>query len=523
MPERELDLLIVGSGAGGGAAAKELAPLCRERGARIAVAEWGPKLREEEFTGREFEMANKLYFDGGGVLTRDKSMTLAFARAYGGSTVVYTGTSLVIRKETVRRWDVPGIEWEDLDLRSRKYLSENNVHLLPAEDVNDNNRLFREGCTKLGYHVEQFPVNVKGCRGAGMCNLGCPNSAKQGTHRVQLPAAEALGVETVTHCRVDRLEPAPAGGAGGAGSAGVPGAAGWLAYATVADGKVGHPSAWPPGEYRIKARRVVVAAGAVNSPALLLRSGLGARLPALGRYFTAHPALILVAQHAQPITNYHGHPKSYYSDEFAESQKFLLETCMYFPFVTAKNLAGFGAEHAELVAHMDTLQMILVLAIDPARAGNRVLLDRAGNAIVDYRLHDDVLDSLYESMKVCARIFFAAGARRVHAPASRKFLIEHGEQDRLDELVQRGELKTGKVSITSAHLMGGCRMGAGPADAVTDPWGRVHGCSGLYVADASLFPRAAEINPYITIMALADRVAERVRGDIAGAAPAANR
>jgi hypothetical protein len=254
-----------------------------------------------------------------------------------------------------------------------------------------------------------------------------------------------------------------------------------------------------------------VCCAAVNSPALLLRSGFGSDLPMLGRFLTLHPALILVGEHDRPITNYVGHPKSFYCDEFWESHGFLLESCMYFPFVTAKNLIGFGEEHSELMRAFPRLQMILVLAVDPALPSNRVLVDGDGEPVVDYTLTETVLDSLHESMKASARIFFAAGARRVHAPAGVRFFIEASESDRIDELIPRANVKPGKISVTSAHLMGGCRMGDGPADSVTDIWGRVHGVPWLYVADSSLFPKASEINPYVTVMALADRVAEHIR------------
>ncbi len=491
MREKSYDVVIVGSGAGGGAVAEKLGGLAAA-GKRIAVLEWGPKLREEEFTGREMEMAKKLYVDAGGFITAERTMTLAFGRAYGGSTVVYTGTSLTIPRATVERWRVPGLEWEDIVRRSSAYTAENNVHLLDDDRINDNNRLFRAGCERLGYRVEQFPINVKGCQGSGLCNLGCPNAAKQGTHRVQLPRAEAAGVEVITNCKVERLGDREC-------------------IATVTGRPYGLPSAWEPGEYRVRAKAFVVAAGAVNSPALLLRSRLPVALPALGRYFTAHPALILVGEHERPITNFYGHPKSFYCDHFAESDGFLLETCMYFPFTTAKNLIGFGAEHSELMRRMDRMQMILVLALDPALAENRVTVDRNGDPVVHYRFTEEVLRSLVASMRASARVFFAAGARRVHAPASDRFFIDAADAGRVDELITREQLKLGKLSITSAHLMGGCRMGAGPADSVTDAWGQVHGVPWLFVADGSLFPACAEINPYITIMALADRVAERLR------------
>jgi choline dehydrogenase-like flavoprotein len=309
---------------------------------------------------------------------------------------------------------------------------------------------------------------------------------------VQLPEAERHGVTVVTNCKVERIEDR-------------------TVHATVRRCDVGHPSVWDPGSYRIRARAVVVAAGAVNSPALLLRSKVGRGLPALGRYFTCHPALILVGQHARPITNYAGHPKSYYSDHFAESDGFLLETCMYFPFTTAKNLAGFGEAHSRLMAAMDRLQMILVLALDAADPENRVTVDRDGEPVVHYTLSDEVRRALVASMRASSRIFFAAGAERVHAPAGVRFFIEARERDRLDELIPLDGLKPGKVSISSAHLMGGCRMGSSRALSVTDSWGQVHGVPWLFVADASLFPACSEINPYVTIMALADRAAERVR------------
>jgi choline dehydrogenase-like flavoprotein len=183
---------------------------------------------------------------------------------------------------------------------------------------------------------------------------------------------------------------------------------------------------------------------------------------------------------------------------------------MYFPFVTAKNLAGFGPEHSRFMSAMDRLQMILVLALDPAIADNRVAVDRDGRPVVRYRLTDEVRRSLVAAMRASARIFFAAGAQRVHAPAARPFFIEAAELSHIDDLITIDGLKSGKISISSAHPMGGCRMGRSWADSVTNAWGEVHGVPWLFVADASLFPHCAGINPYVTIMALADRVADRV-------------
>jgi choline dehydrogenase-like flavoprotein len=499
MTTRDYDIVIIGSGAGGGTVAQELGPLCRD-GRRILVVEQGPRLADEEFTGTELEMASALYEDSGGFLTRDGTMTLAFGRVFGGSTVVYTGTSLVVPARVVEHWNVAGLDHADIARRAEKFKLQNNVHLLEPALLNDNNRLFVQGCEAAGFHAEQFPLNLRGCRGSSLCNLGCPNGAKMGTNRVQLPAAEQAGVEIVTRAEALRI-----------GERDVT-----IRVTAKAPGEKGAASAWAPGEYTVRAKIIVVAGSAVGSPALLLRSGFGGRLPALGRGFTCHPAHILVAEHAQPISNDVGHPKSFFVDR-AEAEGYVLETCMYFPFTTAKNLTGFGAAHSALMRAFPRLQMILVLACDHAVPQNRVSIDAAGRAVVDYSFTDETIAAMVRATRASAKIFFAAGALRVHAPSADPPLIERKDAARVDELIDASHFQPGRISVSAAHLMGGCAMGSSPANSVTDGWGRVHGIPWLYVADASLFPDSLEINPYLTVMALADRVAEGIRKDLAAA------
>jgi len=220
-----------------------------------------------------------------------------------------------------------------------------------------------------------------------------------------------------------------------------------------------------------------------------------------------------VAEHPHPITNDVGHPKSYFVDH-AASERFVLETCMYFPFVTAKSLTGFGATHSAIMHAFPRLQMILILACDHAALGNRVAVNRAGSPVVHYRFTPQTIDGLVRGTRAAARIFFAAGARRVHAPADPP-LLETADAERLEERITARHFRPGMVAVSAAHLMGGCGMGRTAADSVTDAWGRVHGLPWLRVADASLFPDSLEINPYLTIMGLADRVAEGVRRDLA--------
>ncbi|HEV8150068.1 MAG TPA: GMC family oxidoreductase [Gemmatimonadales bacterium] len=487
---------IVGSGAGGGTVAQALAPLVAQ-GKRVLVLERGPRFRDTDFSGRELDMAPALYADAGGFLTADGSMTLAFARGYGGSTIVYTGTSLPPPERVIRGWNVPGLDPADLQHRSARYLDENGARLLPPELLNDNNRFFAEGAARAGLHAEQFPLNLRGCRGSSLCNLGCPNAAKQGTNRVQLPRAERQGVEVLTRALVRRI---------GARSLDV-------VVSERPAGGLGSDPEWPPGEYRIEAECIVLAGGALGTPPLLLSSRLPGLPQRVGAGFTCHPAHILVGEHLRPISNAVGHPKSYYVDR-AAAEGYVLETCMYFPFTTAKNLTGFGAPHSALMRAFPRLQMILVLACDRATAENRIGADREGNPVVHYRFTERVIGSLVAATRVSARIFFAAGALRVHAPEANPPLLEAWEANRIDERISTRHFRTGAVSVSAAHLMGGCAMGRDASDSVTDAWGRVHGMPWLRVADASLFPDALQINPYVTIMALADRVADGVREDL---------
>ncbi|MSP92813.1 MAG: hypothetical protein EXR79_13580 [Myxococcales bacterium] len=498
----EVDVVVIGSGAGGGAAIQALGPLVHA-GKKVLLLEKGPRFDHTQFSGQELDMAGTLYAAGGGFPTADRAITLAFAEGLGGSTLVYTGTSVRPPRRVIDGWKVPGLEYRDLVHRLARFERQNGVDFVPDAKINDNNRLFAEGCRKLGWTPEQFAVNLRGCRGSSLCNLGCPNGAKQGTAYVQIPMAERAGVEVVTRARVLRVAPAPAGPTGGQGGV----------LDVEVDGTpvpMGAPSTWAPGRWIVQAKDVIVACGAVHTPALLLRSGLGATLPALGRWWTCQPAHILVGEHDRPLTNAVGHPKSFLWEERIVEDRYFLEACMYFPFVTAKNLTGFGPEHERLLKAYERLQMILVLACDDALPDQRVAIDAAGDPVVHYRLTDATVTAMVKATRAAARIFFAAGAKAVHAPSARPTLLTRDEQDRIDERVHERHFHRGAVSVSAAHLMGGCRMGEDTATAVTTPLGQVHGVPWLHVADASLFRTALEINPYLTVMALAEHVADAV-------------
>ncbi len=490
------DVVIIGSGASGGAVASVLAPLVAA-GKRVIVLEKGGRIDPKQLTGAELESAALHYAFGGAHPTEDSTVTLAYAEGLGGSTLVYTGTSMTPPERVITGWKLPGLDYDDLVKRTEKYAAQNGATFIEESLINENNQLFKKGCEKLGYHARQFPINIRGCKGSSLCNLGCPNGAKQGTAQVQIPAAMKQGVEVVTHAEVTALR---TGGRGGILDVVVDG--GPHTHGSVSD--------WPAGKYVVHAHTVVMAAGAIYTPTLLMRSGLVADLPAIGRFWTCHPAHILAGEHDKPITNFVGFPKSYVWEERVETERYVLESCMYMPFITAKNLTGFGPDHERLMAAYDRLQMILVLACDDALPDQRVTIDQDGKPVIQYKLMPKTIEAMVRGTRAAAEIFFAAGASAVHAPSARPTLIERTENADLNTRIRTELFKPGTISVSAAHLMGGCRMGVSKADSVTTPLGQVHGHDWLYVADASLFPTALEINPYLTIMALADRVAEAV-------------
>lgn len=491
----EFDIVIVGSGAGGGTVAKELSNLCTQ-GYRVALLELGPRHKPEDNTREEYPMAQQYYFNGGGFQTQSQDMTLAFAKGLGGSTQVYTGVTFHLPQSALDKWQVSDLSLDDLTPRMNKYFQENGAHFEQEQNINHNNQLFKKGCESLGWQVDQFAINTRNCVGLSTCNLGCPRSAKQGTAVVQIPYAEARGVEVITHCKVEKVLSSSEG------------------VVTLAAKITQENSNYLPGTYHIRCKKLVLSAGAIHTPALLMHSFGKDFHPMIGRYLTCHPALIMAGEHDIEVQGMQGPPKNYFSEQFSHSERFLLESCMYFPFSFARNLIGFGPDVDEFMSRYPYLQMILALVLDEAHAHNRVTIDEQGQARVHYTLDDSLQTAFVQAIRASATLLFAAGAKRIHAPASKSFFINNSQKQQLTKLISREHFKLGQVTIASAHLMGGCRMGDSPEKGLCNSWGKLYGDDNIYIADGSLFPGCSEVNPYLTIMALADRVAEGVKRDL---------
>ncbi len=488
----EYDIIIIGSGAGGGTVASRLAPLA-QAGAKIALLEAGPHYPKDYLTQRELEMVT-LFRNGGAWPTKDGAVTVSMGEAMGGSTLMYTGVTFRLPDDVCQDWNVEGITPEELRPRFDKLKEE--IHVIEPDEakmMNDNNRLFKKACEKLGYSLEKIPLNIKNCEQMGFCNLGCAKGNKQGTLAVQLPEANKKGVELIPNCQVVKI-----------------GKDDTLQVVVLPTPKGTLAGPLQAGSYQLKAKAIVIAAGTAGTPSLLQRSGFQQELPALGRYVTIHPALTVNGIYPEPIRNYKGFPKIFYTTQFTHSHDYYIETAFYYPFITTKNLGLWGKDLKEVMYKYNQLMTAIILVHDDALPENRIVLNKQGEPLLDYQVTDNIINKLCHAQQQSAELFFAAGCEQVIMPSAKKTLFSKSDLKgtSLKDFISSKYSLLNKMPIASAHLQGGARMGNDTSTSVADSWGKIHGHSNLYIADGSLFPKSSHVNPYLTIMALADRVSD---------------
>lgn len=494
--KKQFDVIVIGSGVGGSTFADYLTR--RFPGIDLAILESGPYLTRKHFTQKEMQMSG-LYYNRGSMLSSNMHIGVAAANTLGGSSAVYTGVSFRPPEKVVTEWRGKyGLSFLDPDFVDRSLTeieAELNVNELPESFDNDNNRLFRKGAEALNIPVKRLKINIKNCQQQGFCNLGCTSGAKQGALEVQIPKLVQAGVTIFCNTRVTAITKT--------------GVKVWVSKANWGEQTDG----LEPGEHFIMAGKIILAAGALHSPALLLNSSRDLDISNIniGRYLTLHPAYNVNAVYSQKITNYQGFPKTVYSDYFSESDRFYLETSFYFPGVTAKNQPGYGAMHAEFMKAYDQMMSILILVHDEARPENRIATDRKGRMLIHYTVSDKVKHSMAKALQVAVQLFFAAGCTRALIPGSQKWPIKRSDLTKLNQLITTKSLNFARNPLSSAHPQGGARMGRNPDEAVCDPSGQVYGTENVYVADASLFPTSVHVNPYETVMLLAKHVAESIQ------------
>jgi choline dehydrogenase-like flavoprotein len=456
------DACVIGAGAGGAVVAAELA----EGGARVVVLEQGGTHDADTFTARPTEMLASLYRDAGQSVTLgNPPIGLPLGAGLGGTTVINSGTCLRTPPRVLEMWRRDyGLELDGLDRCFERVEQRLSVAEVTPELAGNNAMVARRGAERLGWSHGYLRRNAKGCVGSGVCAFGCPTSAKQHTGITYVPRAQAAGARFITGATVRRLLTEH-------GSA-------RAVRARTAQGSV-----------EVRAPLVVVAAGTVSTPLLLARSGLGGESGQLGRNLTLHPATAAVALMDEVVDMARGVPQSLYIDEFA-ADRIMFEGVAGPPAYAAMSLPLQGRRHAEVMASYRHLAQFGLMVTDSSRGRVRSV---GGRPVIRYDLVRDDLARFRRGLARLEQLFLAAGACEVFLP------LPEGTPP---ERARRRDLK-----LIGFHPLGTARADARPRNGVVDGQLRVHGLDGVYLADGSVVPSSLGVNPQLTIMALATRLA----------------
>src|SRR5580693_1237454 len=489
VPEKDTELscgvCVVGSGAGGSVAAAVLAAAGKD----VIVLEAGAYYDDSDFDGAELGGFQRLYLEGGFAATADQSVGLLAGECLGGGTVINYCTSFRTPEDVRREWAAAGVPW----FTNEEYTSSLDAVCARLSVNLDHNRVsareqvLQRGLNALGWHSAAMPRNVVGCeqgKVCGYCGYGCSLGAKQSSTKTWLADAQNAGARLVTETRAwrVRIEAGAASGVEGRSRNGC--------------------------RVNIRCKAVVVACGAIHTPALLLRSGL--RNENIGKHLHLHPVSNVCGVFEEEIRPWEGTMQAIYSDEhryLAGNYGVKYETTALQPVIAAAVLPWREPQqYRALLEKLPNISAIGVLARD--RDGGRVTIDSDGHPVSHYALSRFDRQHLRSGFIGAARILEAAGAHLIFSPHARWCAYEPGHKGTRDTFTQAMDSAgwdSGRVALFSFHLQGTARLGGSRKSSATNPDGQVWETRNLYVMDSSSFPSASGVNPMISIEGIAHR------------------
>ncbi len=497
----EADVVVIGSGAGGGVVAGELATA----GKRVVVLEKGGYNYEGNFSHHEMQAMPEMFLKRGALATTDLGVIMMAGSTLGGGTVVNWMTSFRTPNDVLEEWDeqsglrgcFTSSQLQESFAAVEQRISVNTKH----SQHNRQNQLLFDGVSALGYHGGVIPRNAIGCeQRCGTCTFGCRHGCSQSTMKTYLQDAYEHGARIVVRCSAEKVL------IEGGRAVGV--------EACAYDTQTGKTH-----RVTVRANVVVVAAGALQTPLLLQRSGV--ENAHIGRHLHMHPTAISVGDYAEKVYAWRGVLQSAYSDQFRHldgNYGYKLEVAPTHPGLFGLATPWYGAQtYREEMANVAHLASVLVLTRD--KDEGRVTMNRAGEPVIQYvvsaydRKH--VLHGLHQG----TRIHFAAGARRVISLQNRPTELKRGANETVaevqirafDRLIAQRGLGPNRIVMFSAHQMGTCRMGKNPQTSVVNEYQQVHDVRGLFVCDSSVFPTACGVNPMLSVMGLAHRASQYIK------------
>jgi choline dehydrogenase-like flavoprotein len=491
------DVAIIGSGAGAGITAE----LLTAAGLDVVIVEEGPLRSSSDFHQHEADAYPALYQESAGRKTADKAITILQGRCVGGSTTVNWTSSFRTPTVTLNHWRAHfGLEGQGFTegemgpwfMEAERRLSIGPWLVAP----NENNEILRRGALKIGISAAAIPRNVKGCWNLGSCGMGCPTNAKQSMLVTTIPTALDRGARLLVQTRVQQL---------------VIEKGRVQALRCVGVAVNGDPA---PGECEVVAKHYVLSGGAINSPALLLRSGAPDPHDRLGRRTFLHPVVISAATFEQPVEGWAGAPQTIYTDHYVDEfppsgpMGFKIEAPPLHPIIFSTTLAGLGKEQSELLKtfpHTQTLLALLRDGFHDEAPGGRVRLKKDGSPELDYPLSPYVMEGARRALYRMAELQFAAGAKAVMPVHELAPFCKTWAEAKA--LIASLEMAPYLTRVVSAHVMGGCGLGGTEALGVVRPDGVHWQVENLSVHDGSLFPTSIGANPQLSVYGLSTRLA----------------
>ena len=479
------EVCIVGSGAGGATAAAVLAAAGKD----VIVLEAGDYYDDADFDGGELAGYQRLYTEGGSAATSDHSVGLLAGECLGGGTVVNYTTSFRTPDDIRAEWAAAGVPWftaeeytNSLDAVCQRLSVNVNHNRISARE-----QILDRGLRALGWHVDSMPRNVLACdqgKFCGFCGVGCRLGAKQSATKTWLADAQENNARIITGTRAQKIL-IEAGHAAG----------------VEAISKKGH-------HVSIRCKAVIVACGAIHTPALLLRSGL--HNPQIGKHLHLHPVSNVCGVFGEDIRPWEGTMQAIYSDQHRSingNYGVKYETTALQPVIAAAALPWRSpTQHRKFFAQLPKTVGIGVLLRD--RDGGRVTTDAQGNPVAHYALSPFDRAHLRYGFISAARILEAAGAHTIYSPHAKWCAYEprrNGSLTSFEQSMDSAGWESGRVALFSFHIMGSARLGNSPSTSATNPDGEAWEARNLLVMDGSSFPSASGVNPMITIEAIAYR------------------
>lgn len=503
------DVAIVGSGAGAGITAELLA----KAGLQVVMIEEGPLKSSTDFNQKESEAYPQLYQESAARKTEDKAINILQGRCVGGSTTVNWTSSFRTPGSTLRFWQEKfGLADYSVDALAPYFAqAEKRLNILPwLTPPNENNDLLRRGAAKLGIPAAAISRNVKACLNLGSCGLGCPTNAKQSMLVTTIPAALDQGAQLLTEMRVEKFELA-----NGKVTA-------LYCRAVMSNGALALTQ-YAKAATKIIASHYVLAGGAINSPAVLLRSGAPDPHGLLGARTFLHPVVMSSAIFAKKVEAWNGAPQTIYTDHFLDTQAidgpigYKLEAPPLHPVIFASMVPGFGQSQRQLLdtfAHNHTLLALLRDGFHEQSRGGRVKLRGDGSAVLGYPLTEYVMDGARRALLSMMEIQFAAGARQVLPLHEMAQPCTTWAQAR--DAVNALPMKPRLIKVVSAHVMGGCGLGGRERLGVTRPDGVHWQLENLSIHDGSIFPTSIGANPQLSVYGTVNRLAQGLAKKLAG-------